>query len=152
MIHRTIFKHMKSNTVAQEIDDAGFTILELLVVLSIVALLGALVGPRVLQYLSKAKTETAQAQINNLSTAVELFRLDVGAYPSQQAGLSSLHKAPTDAKNWNGPYLKNKNGLLDPWGQAFQYRLPGTQSDFDIFSFGRDNAEGGDGEDQDLTN
>ena len=131
-------------------DQKGMTILELLVVLGIIALLGALVAPRVLQYLSKAKTETAQIQINNLSTAIELYRLDTGNYPSQEAGLTTLITAPESAKGWNGPYIKKLNGLTDPWGRKYHYIFPGKHGDFDLYSLGQDNAEGGDGDSKDV--
>ena len=132
--------------------DGGFTLLELLVVLGIIALFAGLAGPRILGYLGTAKSSTAQLQINNLSSAIELYYLDTGTYPAQQNGLGALLNAPPNVKNWKGPYLKKADGLKDPWGQVYIYRFPGTHGDFDIFSLGRDKAEGGTGEDGDVTN
>lgn len=132
--------------------DDGFTLLELLVVLAIIALLVGLVAPRVIHYLGKAKTETAHTQLMNIAAALDLYRLDIGHYPSQAEGLDILVSAPNDAVNWHGPYLPNKKGLMDPWGAVYQYKIPGNHGDFDLFSLGADKVEGGDGEDQDVAN
>lgn len=132
--------------------DAGFTLLELLVVLGILALLATFAGPQVLKYLGRAKTETARAQISAISTALELYALDNGGFPPQQAGLQALVQAPTATPNWRGPYIKRSEGLIDPWGRPYQYRVPGQKGGADVFTLGRDNAPGGTGEDQDLTN
>ena len=130
---------------------AGFTLLELLIVLGIIALIGALVGPQVLGYLGKAKSETAQVQIRNLESAVELYYLDVGDYPPERVGLAALVEAPADAQTWSGPYLKKRDGIVDPWGRPYEYRMPGQHGAFDVFSLGRDGREAGDGEDGDVT-
>ena len=132
--------------------DAGFTLMELLVVLGILALLATLAGPQVLKYLGKARTETARAQIGAISTALELYSLDNGGFPAPQAGLAALVQRPSDARAWNGPYLKRAEGLVDPWGRPYHYRIPGQHAAVEIFTLGRDNAPGGTGEDQDLTN
>ena len=131
---------------------AGFSLLELLVVIGILALLATLVGPRLIGYFGKAKSQTAQIQIGNLGSAVELYFLDVGVYPPQSPGLEALVTKPAGVAKWGGPYLKKKNGLTDPWGKPFQYRYPGENGDFDIFSLGRDGQKGGEGEDKDPTN
>jgi general secretion pathway protein G len=131
--------------------DAGYTLLELLVVLTILMLLAAVTGPQVLSYLGQARSQAAQVQIKNISTALELFYLHNGDYPSEQVGLSALVKAPPDVANWRGPYVKGAEGLLDPWGRPYRYRAPGRHGEFDVFSLGRDNKEGGTGEDRDLT-
>ncbi|MGL4396768.1 MAG: type II secretion system major pseudopilin GspG [Hyphomicrobium sp.] len=128
----------------------GFTLLELLVVLGILALLAAIAGPSVLRYMGTARTETAKAQIASLATATELFALDMGASPSTDMGLAALVAAPQGATRWRGPYLKNANGLIDPWGRKYHYRSPGQRAPYEIFSYGQDNAPGGDGENQDL--
>ena len=132
--------------------EAGFTLIELLIVLGILALLAGFAAPQVLRYLGKARTETAKIQINAISSALDLYAIDNGGYPPQQAGLGSLVQAPQGAARWSGPYLKKAEGLIDPWGRAYQYRLPGRAGSFDVFTLGRDNAPGGAGEDSDVTN
>jgi general secretion pathway protein G len=132
--------------------EAGFTLLELLVVLGILALLATFAGPQVLRYLGRAKTETARAQISAISTALELYALDNGGFPPQQFGLQSLVQPPAGASAWRGPYLKRSEGLIDPWGRPYQYRNPGQKGQAEVFTLGRDNTSGGTGEDQDLTN
>jgi general secretion pathway protein G len=132
--------------------DAGFTLLELLVVLGIIALLAAVAGPQVLRYLGKARTDTARAQISAISTALELYALDMGNFPQQDVGLAALIKPPQNAGNWNGPYLKRQEGVVDPWGRHYNYKFPGRQGPPDVFTLGRDNAPGGTGEDQDISN
>lgn len=128
----------------------GFTLIELLVVLGIIALLMALVAPQVIGYLSQAKSETASVQLKNLESALELYYLDTGEYPSTEAGLHALLGQPADAKGWHGPYLKRDSGLLDPWGRPYIYREPGEHGDYDIYSLGRDAAQGGIGENKDV--
>lgn len=130
--------------------DAGFTLLELLVVLGILALLAAFAAPQVQRYLGQARTETARAQLAALSTALELYALDNAGYPAQQAGLASLMQPPPGAPRWRGPYLKKADGLVDPWGRLYGYRYPVGSGGFQVFTLGRDNAPGGNGEDQDL--
>jgi general secretion pathway protein G len=132
--------------------DGGFTLLELLVVLGILVLLATLVTPQVLRYLGKARTDTARAQISAISTALELYALDVGAFPPQQAGLAALLQAPPGQPRWKGPYLKKADGLLDPWGRNYQYRYSGKAGGAEVFTLGKDNAPGGTDEDQDLSN
>ncbi len=131
---------------------AGFTLIELLIVLGILALLAGIVTPQVLRYLGKARTEAAKVQISAISSALELYALDNGGYPSGQVGLVALVQRPQGASRWSGPYLKKAEGLTDPWGRPYQYRLPGRSGSFDLFSLGRDNAPGGTGEDGDVTN
>ncbi len=128
----------------------GFTLVELLVVLLILGLLAGLVGPRVLKYLGGAKTDTADLQIGEFGAGLDLFHLEVGRYPSTDEGLGALSKEPTGTNNWNGPYLKKKNIPVDPWGNAYHYRSPGENGDYDLYSLGRDNADGGEGEDADV--
>ena len=130
--------------------ESGFTLLELLVVLGIIVMLATVAGPQVLRYMSKARTDTAKAQLSSLTTAVELYALDNGGYPAQQVGLGALMQPPPGASHWRGPYLKRADGLIDPWGRPYQYRYPGQQAQVEIFTLGRDNALGGSGEDQDV--
>jgi general secretion pathway protein G len=132
--------------------DGGFTLLELLVVLGILALLATFAAPQVLRYLGKARTEAARIQVNAIASALELYALDNGGFPPQQVGLGALMQAPPGATRWSGPYLKKAEGLIDPWGRAYQYRVPGRSGPFEVFTLGRDNAPGGTGEDQDLVN
>ena len=132
--------------------EAGYTLLELLVVLGIIVLVATIAAPQVLRYLGKARTETAKAQISAVSTALELYALDAGGFPPQQVGLQALMQAPAGQTRWRGPYLKRASGLSDPWGQPYRYKFPGRGGQPDIFTLGRDNAPGGADEDQDVSN
>lgn len=132
--------------------ESGFTLIELLIVLGILALLASLATPQVLRYLGTARSETAKVQINAIASAVELYALDNGGHPSQEEGLNALVQAPQGAAHWNGPYLKKAQGLIDPWGRPYQYRTPGRNGAFDVFTLGRDNAPEGNGEDRDIGN
>ncbi|MFM8445544.1 MAG: type II secretion system major pseudopilin GspG [Methylococcus sp.] len=129
---------------------AGFTLIELLVVLAIIGLLAGLVGPQVIKHLGESKTKTAKLQIEELTSALDMYRLDVGRYPNTEEGLAALVEQPASAKYWNGPYLRKKKMPADPWNNAYHYVVPGQHGKFDIFSLGADNAEGGEGEDQDV--
>ncbi len=130
--------------------DEGVTLVEILVVLAIIALIGSIAGPRVIGYLGDAKSKSAQLQVSALVSAIELYGLENGTHPSQVDGLRALIAAPINARNWRGPYLKKVDGLVDPWGRPYHYRIPGSHGEFDIFSLGRDNIEGGSGEDKDV--
>lgn len=130
--------------------DAGFTLIELLVVLGIIVLLATIAAPQVLRYLGKARTETARAQISAVSTALELYSLDMGGFPPQQAGLQALMQNAVGSGRWKGPYLKRADGLIDPWGRPYVYRFPGRNGQPEVFTLGRDNAPGGADEDQDV--
>lgn len=130
----------------------GATLLEILVVLSIIALLAAVVGPRVVSYLSRAKSTTAELQLDNLKQAIELFYVDVGRYPSEQEGLQVLLTRPGNEQSWAGPYLEAATGVVDPWGRDFVYQSPGPEGrPFLLKSLGRDGTEGGNDEDADIT-
>ena len=129
---------------------AGFTLIELLVVLMILGLLAGLVGPRVLKQLGGAKSDTAQLQIAELGSGLDLFYLEVGRYPTTEEGLSALASEPAGVPNWNGPYLRKNDIPRDPWGQVYHYRYPGESGDFDLYSLGRDNVDGGVDEDTDI--
>lgn len=128
----------------------GFTLLELLVVLVILGFLASLVGPQVLKQIGGSKTKAAILQIEEFSTALDLYHLDSGRYPSTADGLKALIEKPASANIWNGPYLKKKVIRDDPWGNPYHYASPGEYSDFDLFSLGRDGREGGEGEDADV--
>jgi general secretion pathway protein G len=132
-------------------NEAGFTLVELLVVLAILVLLATYVGPRVIGYLGSSRTQAAKVQIESLASALELFRLDAGRYPTAEEGLKALVERPTDVQVWNGPYLRKQGVPLDPWSRPFQYRSPGQHGEFDIFTLGADNQQGGTGENTDIT-
>jgi len=126
----------------------GFTLVEMLVVMVILALLAALVGPRLFPKLGKGKQSAARAQIELLGQGLDHFRLDVGRLPTTQEGLNVLMVNPGIDK-WDGPYLK-KELPNDPWGKPYHYQSPGTHGEYDLFSYGRDGTAGGDGEDEDI--
>ena len=130
-------------------DKSGFTLVELLVVMAIIALLAALVGPKLFPKLGKGKQSAAKAQIELLGQALDQFRLDVGRYPTTQEGLNALMVNPGVDTSWEGPYLK-KALPPDPWGKPYQYVCPGTHGEYDLFSYGRDGNPGGEGEDKDV--
>lgn len=130
---------------------AGFTLIELLVVLVILGLLAGLVGPRILAQLGGAKSKTAKVQIENFATALDLYRLDTGNYPTTDQGLEALVRAPGGVEGWNGPYLSKAEVPLDPWKNEFHYSQPADNAPFDLYSLGADNQEGGDGENADIT-
>ena len=111
-------------------------------VLGILALLATFAAPQVLRYLGKARSETAKIQINAIASAVELYALDNGGYPAAADGTGALMQPPPGAVRWAGPYLKKAEGLVDPWGRPYQYRNPGRNGSFEIFTLGRDNAPG----------
>jgi general secretion pathway protein G len=130
---------------------AGFTLLELLVVLVIIGLLAGYVGPKFFAQIGKSEVKTAAAQIDALGKALDQYRLDTGHYPSTEQGLDALWVKPADEARWWGPYLR-KAAPKDPWGRVYQYKAPGDHGDFDLSSMGKDGREGGDGENQDITN
>ena len=133
---------------------AGFTLLEVLVVLVILGLLAAVVaGPQIFKYLGSAKSEAAKVQLQQIGSALDLYRLEIGRYPTQQeGGVRALIEQPPGLTKWNGPYLKKKEAIIDPWGRPFLYKIPGDHGDYDLYSLGADNAQGGNGEDQDIVN
>ena len=131
---------------------SGFTLIELLVVLAILGLLAAIVAPRVLTYLGRAKTDTARVEIKNIETGLDLFNVDVGRYPTQQEGLDALLAAPSGVPSWRGPYLNAKGALDDPWRHPYHYDIPGRHGTYDLYSYGADNAPGGSGDNQDVSN
>lgn len=130
---------------------AGFTLIELLVVLVILGLLAGIVGPKVLDQLGGAKSKTARVQIAEIEQSMDLFKLDVGRYPTDAEGLRALVDRPATAPGWNGPYLK-KGLPVDPWGAAYQYKNPGRNGAPDVFSLGADGKPGGDSENADVYN
>lgn len=128
----------------------GFTLLELLVVIVIIGLLAAYVGPRYFAQLGKSERGTAKAQIEGLAKALDTYRLDTGRYPSTEQGLGALVVRPQDEAKWSGPYLQ-KAVPADPWGRPYVYRSPGQSDDFDLSSMGKDGLPGGEGDAADVT-
>ncbi|RMG03463.1 MAG: type II secretion system protein GspG [Nitrospirae bacterium] len=127
----------------------GFTLIELLVVMVIIGLLAALVGPKLFPKLGKGKQSAAKAQIEMLGQALDQFRLDTGRYPTTSEGLDALLQNP-GVEGWDGPYLRKNKIPKDPWGHPYEYQSPGSHGDYDLLSYGRDGAPGGDGEDKDV--
>lgn len=131
--------------------EAGFTLLELLVVVAIIGLLVGFVAPRYFGQVTRSEVSTAKAQIEAFEKALDLYRLDTGKYPSTEVGLLALVQRPADEPRWNGPYLK-KAPPPDPWGKPYVYKAPGEKHEYDIVSYGKDGAPGGTGENADLGN
>lgn len=127
----------------------GFTMMELLIVLVILGLLAALVGPTLFQRINPAKQSVARTQIENFMTALDSYFVDTGSFPTTQQGLAALRAKPEGAAKWGGPYLK-KEIPHDPWGNPFQYTAPGRSGGYEIVSFGADGKEGGEGDAQDV--
>jgi len=133
--------------------EAGFTLVELLVVLVILGLLFGLVVPRTIDYLGRAKSDVAKMQTQNLTQALDLYRLDNGRYPTQEEGLKSLVARPGNAARWNGPYVKGTEMPPDPWGKPYVYEMPSKRGmPYDLYSLGSDGARGGNGENADVFN
>lgn len=131
----------------------GFTLLELLVVVAIIGLLAAYVGPKYFSQIGKSEQAVAKAQVDAFKKALGAYRIDVGAYPSTEEGLAALMNRPSDptqALKWNGPYL---DGVLpaDPWGRPYVYASPGAKGDFDLTSYGKDGQPGGTGDAADVS-
>ncbi len=129
---------------------SGFSLIELLVVLVILGLLAAVVGPNVMNKLGGAKSKTARLQIEDLSAALDIYSLEVGKYPASDEGLAALVSNPNNVSSWNGPYLKKKTVPSDPWGNPYHYKSPGNNGAYDLYSLGADNAAGGEGESADI--
>lgn len=127
---------------------AGFTLIEILVVMAIIGLVAAIVAPQVFKSLGGAKADAARAQLEALATSIDLYRLEVGKLPPD---LDALIDRPAGEERWNGPYLRKQKVPLDPWDREYLYRAPGEHGDFDLLSLGADGVEGGDGDDADVT-
>lgn len=136
--------------------NAGFTLLEIIVVVFILSLLAAIVAPKIIGRTDDAKIDAAKVQIRNIETALKLFKMDSGFYPDTQQGLEALTTKPetgrVPAKYREGGYLEQKKIPLDPWGNPYIYVSPGIHGDFDLLSLGSDGKEGGSGKDADITN
>jgi general secretion pathway protein G len=131
--------------------EAGFTLVEILVVITIIGLIMAIVGPRVLNYLGESKVKAARIQIESLGSALDLYYLDMGRYPNSNDGLAALVQRPGNAEEWNGPYLKGGVVPNDPWGHAYVYRSPVEHAPYEIVSYGSDGQEGGAGTASDIS-
>lgn len=129
--------------------DAGITLIELLVVMVIIAMFATLVGQRLFRNVERARQTTAKAQITEFESVLDMFRLDVGRYPTSQEGLQALRVKPSGLDKWDGPYLR-KDVPLDPWDRPYVYRFPGQHGDFDVLSLGADGEEGGEAEATDI--
>ena len=131
--------------------ERGYTLVEILVVITIIGLIMALVGPRVLNYLTESKVKTARIQIVSIGSALDLFYLDAGRYPTSAEGLAVLVRPTAGITAWNGPYLKGAIVPSDPWGKPYVYRSPGEHGAYDVVSLGSDGQEGGTGTAADIT-
>lgn len=150
MVLRRLFIRWKRTPEAS--DEAGFTLLELLVVLVIIGLISGLVGPQVMSLLGKAKSDVAKVQMDNIAGSLNLFNLDIGRYPTNNEGLSALIKKPSNMPQWSGPYLTNDVIPNDPWNRPYMYTQPGTNGKpYQLKSLGADGAIGGQAEDADIT-
>ncbi|MEK6559370.1 MAG: type II secretion system major pseudopilin GspG [Planctomycetota bacterium] len=128
----------------------GFTLLELLIVMIIIGLLAALIGPKMIGRVGESRQTVAKQQIEGFSSALEMYKLDTTKYPTQEQGLEALVIQPQGLVNWRGPYLKKKFIPKDPWGNNYIYTYPGQNGDYDIVSYGADGNSGGEGEDKDV--
>jgi general secretion pathway protein G len=136
-------KYQRTNQIS------GFTLIELLIVMVIIGLLAAFIVPKLIGRVGESKLTAAKAQIELLSTAIEVYKLDTGKYPSQGTGLQALNSKPGDVKNWKGPYMKKNKVPKDPWGADYIYKFPGSHGDYDLSSYGADGTEGGSGDNSD---
>jgi general secretion pathway protein G len=155
MFHELAFHEISGSggdlTVKNFRNQLGFTLIELLIVMIILGLLAALVGPRMFGKVGKSKQKAAKAQISLLETALDTYRLDNGSYPTTEQGLAALRVKPEALEKWDGPYLP-KDIPQDPWGSAYVYTSPGEHGDYDIVSYGADGSPGGEGENTDIVN
>ena len=135
----------------RKVGEEGFTLVEMLVVITIIGLIMGLIGPRVLNYLSESKVKAAKIQMQSFSSALDLFYLDAGRYPSSAEGLGALVKPTAGLTAWNGPYLKGGAVPNDPWGKPYLYRSPGERSAYELMSYGADGQEGGTGTAADIS-
>jgi len=135
----------------RDVGQQGFTLVEMLVVITIIGLIMGLIGPRVLNYLNESKVKAAKIQLQSFSSALDLFYLDAGRFPSAAEGLAALVQRTPGVTSWNGPYLKGGNVHSDPWNHSYLYRTPGEHGPYDIVSYGSDGQEGGSGTAADIS-
>ncbi|OHC04300.1 MAG: type II secretion system protein GspG [Planctomycetes bacterium RIFCSPHIGHO2_12_39_6] len=141
---------MKDKLLLKIFKSAGFTLLELLIVMIIIGLLAALIGPKMIGRVGESRQTVAKQQVEGFGSALEMYKLDTTKYPTQEQGLEALVSEPQGVNNWKGPYLKKKFIPKDPWGHEYIYTYPGANGDYDIVSYGADGNTGGDGEDKDV--
>jgi general secretion pathway protein G len=150
MVNRSFAGRRLARSAARH-GEGGFTLVEVLVVITIIGLIMGLVGPRVINYLTESKAKAAKIQIESLASALDLYFLDTGQHPSGSDGLGALVQRPGSAAGWNGPYLRGNLVPNDPWGRPYVYRSPGQHGTYDILSYGSDGQEGGSGAAADIT-
>jgi general secretion pathway protein G len=143
--NRGRFSMRALGNIQQRPGEEGFTLVEMLVVITIIGLIMGLIGPRVLNYLSESKVKAAKIQLQSFGSALDLFYLDAGRFPSTAEGLTALVQRTPGVDAWNGPYLKGGSVPKDPWNHAYVYRAPGERSPYEILSYGSDGQEGGTG-------
>lgn len=129
----------------------GMTLMELLVVMTIIALIAVIAVPQVLNYLTRSRIQAAKIQVDQLGTILDMYRLDVGRYPTTAEGLDALVNPPPGVDRWAGPYLRKAESLTDPWGNPYGYQAPGDHGDYDLWSYGADGTSGGEDENADIT-
>jgi general secretion pathway protein G len=151
-MHMSSARQGRQAATAPRKGEAGFTLVEILVVITIIGLIMAIVGPRVLNYLGESKVKAARIQIESFSSALDLYYLDMGRYPASNDGLVALVQRPGNAQEWNGPYLKGGAVPKDPWGHPYIYRAPVERAPYEIVSYGADGQEGGTGTAADISN
>ena len=141
---------MVNNKILRLLKNEGFTLLELIIVMVIIGLLAALIGPKMIGRVGESRQTVAKQQIEGFSSALEMYKLDTTKYPTQEQGLEALVTQPQGIVNWKGPYLKKKFIPKDPWGNNYVYIFPGANGDYDIISYGADGNQGGEGENKDV--
>lgn len=148
---RTLMRRIRRPARSRPCGSRGVTLMELLVVLAIIAIISMIAVPTIMNQYGKAKVRTAGIQVQQFGTILDMYRLDVGRYPSTADGMEALMTAPAGVDRWAGPYLQNRGSLTDPWGNPYGYRAPGDHGDYDLWSNGADGTEGGEDEDADIT-
>jgi len=142
-------KELVKKTESRILNEEGFSLIELLIVMVILGLLAGLVGPKLFGHVDSSKQKTAKSQISLFESALDTYRLDNGKFPTSEQGLKALRERPEGEARWKGPYLP-KEVPLDPWGHPYLYRAPGEHGDYDLIAYGADNSPGGEGNDTDI--
>lgn len=149
---RALMRRIRRPARSRPCGSRGVTLMELLVVLAIIAIISTIAVPTIMNQFAKAKVRTAAVQVQQFGTILDMYRLDVGRYPSTTEGMEALMTAPPGVDRWAGPYLQNRAALTDPWGNPYEYRTPGDHGDYDLWSNGADGVSGGEERDADITN